>query len=118
MRAVRRSFVICALALAAAAALRLPALDMPLDRDLAAYATIGRSAGRFGLLPYRDLFDHKQPLVYVVFWLLDLVAPQKVGAVRLAAAVPSPLAALALAAVLRPHIGGRRALAAAALVVV
>jgi len=97
----------------AAVVLRLPAMSMPLDRDLAAYAVIGQRGGFFAELPYRDLFDHKQPLIYAVFWLLDLVAPVRVGAVRLTAALVPALAALALYASLTPHWGRARAAAAA-----
>ncbi len=110
--------VLCIGSVAIAAFLRLPAFDMPLDRDLAAYATIGRRTDLFGFLPYRDVFDHKQPLVYVVFWVLNLVAPQKVGAIRLAAALPSGLTAALLLCVLRPRIGLARAVAAGLLVLV
>ena len=78
------------LALVAAAGLaillRLPVLEMTLDRDLAAYATVGQNLVD-GLLPYRDLFDHKQPLTYGLFALLDVIAPQSTAAVRVAAAL-------------------------------
>ena len=80
-------------ALGIAVALRLPAFDLPLNRDEALYATVGSFGGFFDVLPYADVFDHKQPLIYPVYWLLDLVAPRKLGAIRLAAAVPPGLAA-------------------------
>ena len=98
--------------------LRLPALDMPLNRDEALYATIGSVGGLFDVLPYADVFDHKQPLIYGVYWLLDLVAPRKLGAIRMAAAVPPGLASAALILALAPCIGRARALAAGALALV
>jgi len=97
-----------------AALLRWPYLEQPLDRDSALYAAIGQRMG-MDALPYRDFFDHKQPLVYAVYWLIDLVAPQKVGAIRLAAAVPAGLAAALVAWTLAPRIGRPRATIAAGL---
>ena len=105
-------------ALGIAVALRLPAFDLPLNRDEALYATVGSFGGFFDVLPYADVFDHKQPLIYPVYWLLDLVAPRKLGAIRLAAAVPPGLAAAALVLTLAPWIGRVRALAAGGLVLV
>jgi len=101
-----------------AVALRLPAFDLPLNRDEALYATVGSFGGFFDVLPYADIFDHKQPLIYPVYWLLDLVAPRKLGAIRLAAAVPPGLACAALILTLAPCIGRARALAAGAFVLV
>jgi hypothetical protein len=43
---------------------RLGALDVPLERDEGAYAYIA-AQWRSGLIPYRDVFDHKPPLVYL-----------------------------------------------------
>jgi len=47
-------------------ALRLPALGIPLSRDEAAYAYIGHNLPN-GVIPYRDVFDHKGPLVYLAY---------------------------------------------------
>ena len=102
--------------LAAAIMLHLPALDQPLDRDTALYAVIGQRLG-LDTLPYRDLFDHKQPLVHWVYGALDLIAPQSLAAIRVAAAIPSALAAAALLLFLEPIAGRLRAGLAAALVV-
>ncbi len=112
--AVKRLLALSGAALVVAVILRLPALNMPLDRDQGAYATIGQFGGFFDVLPYRDVFDHKQPLIYAVHWLLDLLAPRKVGAVRLAAAVPSALVAALVVHTLWPRIGPWRAALAAA----
>lgn len=78
--------VILALALVA----RLPTLHMPVNRDISAFATVG-SRMLYGELPYRDYFDHKQPLIYVVFWLLAELAPRSNVAIQLAAALASGL---------------------------
>ena len=80
--------------LAAACVLRLPAHDMPLNRDEATYAMIGDQGG-LDLLPYRDLFDNKQPLIYAVYWALARIAPHAVGAMRLTTALVAGAAALA-----------------------
>jgi hypothetical protein len=88
------------LACGLAVGLRLQALHMPLDRDLADYATIGQNL-RHGFLPYRDLFDHKQPLIYPLYGLLDLIAPRSTAAVRIAAGLVAGLAAWTLFRLLR-----------------
>lgn len=95
-------------------ALRLPYFDQPLDRDSALYATIGQQLD-FGTLLYVDLFDNKPPGIFVTYWVLDLVAPRQVGAVRLLAALVPAGAALILFWVLAPRTGTIRAAAAALL---
>jgi hypothetical protein len=103
---------VATLCLAVAVVLRIPALDQPLDRDTAAYAAIGRLLG-IHELPYRDLFDHKQPLIHWVYAVVDWIAPGSLAAIRVAAAVPSALAAALLYVVLERIAGpGRAALAA------
>jgi 4-amino-4-deoxy-L-arabinose transferase-like glycosyltransferase len=109
--------IIAGACLAAAVVLRIPALGQPLDRDSALYAAIGQRIG-FQTLPYRDLFDHKQPLIHWVYGGLNLVAPGSLAAIRLAAAVPSALVAAGLFVVLASIVGSARAAVAAALVVV
>ena len=44
-------------------ALRIPFLSEPLERDEGAYGYIGQRI-LAGELPYRDVFDHKTPVVY------------------------------------------------------
>ncbi len=102
--------------LAGALVLRLPTLDMPLDRDASVYAVIGRSLG--SALPYRDLIDHKQPVVYPVYALLEALAPRSEVAIRLASAVAAGLAAWLLFVGLRPFVGRTRAAVAAGLALV
>ena len=113
---MKRLAIAAGACLVAAVVLRLPALDMPLDRDTALYAAIGQRIG-FDDLPYRDLFDHKQPLIHWVYALLDLLAPGSLAGIRLAAAVPSALVAAGLFVFLDQVAGARRAAVAAGLVV-
>ncbi|MEO8689642.1 MAG: glycosyltransferase family 39 protein [Solirubrobacteraceae bacterium] len=113
---MRRLAVAAGGCLVAAVGLRVPALAMPLDRDTALYAAIGQRIG-FDRLPYRDFFDHKQPLIHWVYALLDLLAPGSLAGIRLAAAVPSALVAAGLFVFLERVAGARRAVAAAGLVV-
>lgn len=76
-------------------AVRLPSLHQPIDRDLAAYATIGQQIGR-GLVPYSDVFDHKQPLVYPVYWLLTTISSHSTEVIRIAASIVAGIAVSAL----------------------
>ena len=114
---MKRFLLAFAVLLGAAVALRLPALDQPLDRDQALYASIGQRLS-VTTLPYRDLFDHKQPLIHYVFAGLNLIAPGSLLAIRLAAGVPSALIGALLLVFLAPLTGMRRAALAAGLVVV
>ena len=111
MQAVVVAFALC---LSGALVLRVPAYGLPLDRDAAVYQVIGRAL-RGGELPYVDLIDHKQPLVYPVYALIDLVAPGSVAAPRVVSALVSAVAAVLVFWLLR---GGARGATAAALVVV
>ena len=109
---MKRFLLAFAVLLGAAVALRLPALDQPLDRDQALYASIGQRLS-VTTLPYRDLFDHKQPLIHYVFAGLNLIAPGSLLAIRLAAGVPSALIGAPLLVFLAPLTGMRRAALAA-----
>lgn len=97
-----------------AVVVRLPGLRQPLDRDSAAYAVIGRGLWH-GLLPYRDVFDHKQPLVYVPYALIDALGAGSIG-VRVVAMLAAATTG-ALLVCLAPLIGRARAVAAGALCV-
>lgn len=69
------------LALALTWQLRSPLHHLPLERDEGAYALIAvRWLG--GSIPYRDLFDHKPPFVYLVYALSRLLPGDPVSAVR------------------------------------
>lgn len=61
---------------------RLHAIDMALQRDEGAYAYIG-SGWRSGLVPYRDSFDHKPPLVYAVYALVTAIQDRSPELIRL-----------------------------------
>lgn len=52
--------------LAVALLLRLPGLALPLERDEGAYAYVAWN-WLHGGLPYRDAFDHKPPLIYLLY---------------------------------------------------
>src|SRR5918992_4103880 len=67
--------------LVAALLLRFSTLHAPASFDMSVYATIGERMGH-GSIPYQDLFDHKQPLVYAIYWLINLVAPHSRVALR------------------------------------
>src|SRR5690348_4867189 len=54
------------LAMTVAVLMRLPALRLPLERDEGAYAYIA-NLWLHGGLPYRDVFDHKPPLLYLLY---------------------------------------------------
>ena len=64
---------------------RAGALDFPLDRDEGAYAYIGANLPS-GIVPYRDVFDHKPPGVYL-FYAAASIGPDKVTSIRLATGV-------------------------------
>lgn len=97
-------------------AARWPSLHQPLDRDMAAYATIGAAMWK-GLLPYRDLFDHKQPLVYPVYAAIDLLAPST-SAVRVAGMAAAMVTVVAVAVLTRPLLGRWRSAMAACIIAV
>jgi 4-amino-4-deoxy-L-arabinose transferase-like glycosyltransferase len=91
---------------------RIPQLRVPLIIDLPVYAVIGARIGH-GDVPYQDLFDNKQPLIFSVFWFIDLIAPHSAFAIRLAGAIVAGLASLVIFVLLRDLLGVVRALAAA-----
>jgi hypothetical protein len=109
-----RPVVAFALCLCGALALRASAYGLPLDRDAAVYQVIGRGL-RDGALPYVDLIDHKQPLIYPLYALIDLVAPGSFAAPRVVSALAGAVAAALVFALLR---GGARGATGAALVVI
>jgi 4-amino-4-deoxy-L-arabinose transferase-like glycosyltransferase len=89
---------LCLLALLFAWWLRSPLHHLPLERDEGSYALIA-TRWLAGAVPYRDLFDHKPPLIYLVYALARLVPSDPVGAIRIVATLyllASGLALLAL----------------------
>lgn len=75
--------------------LYLPSLGAPLERDEGVYATIAQGLQN-GLIPYRDLFDNKPPLVYVWYSLSFVLLGENVAAPRIVAAVLLALTTLLL----------------------
>ncbi|HEX9370413.1 MAG TPA: glycosyltransferase family 39 protein, partial [Roseiflexaceae bacterium] len=71
----------CLLLAALACGLRSPLHDLPLERDEGAYAIIA-TRWLAGDALYRDLFDHKPPLVYLVFALARILPGDAVRAIR------------------------------------
>ena len=92
---------------------RLPALRQPLDRDMATYAAIGRNLGSAVL--YRDLFDHKQPLTYSIYWIVGILQPYSTVAIRTLAGIVAAIAAYLLWIGLRDAIGDGAAILAGSL---
>jgi hypothetical protein len=117
MLTIRRSvFPVIVLLFVAALVVRWPNLHQPVNRDISAYATIGARM-HDGQWPYRDLFDHKQPLIYAVFWLLGAIAPRSNVAIQLTAVLVASLGGVIVWGVLHRLIGFSAALAAAFLLV-
>jgi 4-amino-4-deoxy-L-arabinose transferase-like glycosyltransferase len=87
---------------------RLGTLRLPLDRDEGAYATIGRG-WTSGIIPYRDVFDHKPPVIYAFYALADRLAPASVLSVRVLSSALFVLALVLVFAVTRRVYGGAAA---------
>ncbi len=87
--------ILLVLILALQVGLRLPSLQMPLERDEGAY---GYMAQRIlaGEVPYRDAFDHKPPVVYFLYAGLIKAFGNTTEAVRIPTLVYSLLTTLAL----------------------
>jgi 4-amino-4-deoxy-L-arabinose transferase-like glycosyltransferase len=62
----RSDVLLLAAVLLLALLLRLPGLALPLERDEGAYAYVAWNWLQGGL-PYRDAFDHKPPLIYLLY---------------------------------------------------
>lgn len=76
-----------------------PWFNIPLNRDEGAYIVVARGMNH-GMVPYADLFDHKPPLIYGVYWAIDS-AGAGIGGFRAVAALVSGLTALLAAATSR-----------------
>ncbi len=92
--------------------IRFPAFDQPLDRDMAAYALIGDRLS-WRTLPYSELFDHKQPLIYPVYAVLQVFGAST-GAIRFGTALVAGLCAGLSFWLFAPGLGRLRALGGAA----
>jgi 4-amino-4-deoxy-L-arabinose transferase-like glycosyltransferase len=61
--------------------IRLPYLQVPLERDEGGYAYIAWRMEQ-GELPYRDIFDNKPPLIYFIYLLIFKVFGYSLGAIH------------------------------------
>ncbi|MBX7168587.1 MAG: glycosyltransferase family 39 protein [Pirellulales bacterium] len=77
---------VLALVLAAYFAARWPFSELPLMRDEGEYAQMGQAL-RQGLLPYRDIYNQKPPVVFAIFAALQAIAGEGLLALRLATTV-------------------------------
>lgn len=93
----------------AAILLRLPYLDVPLERDEGEYAYIAWRMGE-GDVPYRDAFDQKPPGIFAVYWLAFLLLGPDAGAARTALLVSGALTTAVVALIGRRLAGSPGAL--------
>jgi 4-amino-4-deoxy-L-arabinose transferase-like glycosyltransferase len=93
--------------------------EVALDRDEGVYATVARlwAAGK---LPYRDVFDHKPPVVYLLYRASFGLFGESLAAVRVVFALMTALTGVGAALVLRAACpaAGRALLALAGLATV
>jgi 4-amino-4-deoxy-L-arabinose transferase-like glycosyltransferase len=85
LRENSRAFVLPAICLLPVL-LTLPFMNEPLERDEGTYATIAQAL-MHGAVPYRDLLDHKPPLIYVWYAISFVLFGQGIVAPRLMAAL-------------------------------
>src|SRR5262245_47637340 len=102
-----------ALVVALTAVLRLPLLDLPLERDEGGYAYIAWRL-ELGELPYRDWFDQKPPGIFWAYASAAALPVDPVVAIRLVAALFSAATGVALLFVARRFVDRGWALGAAA----
>ncbi len=103
---------------AAAMLLRIPAFRFPLDQDCGEYAYCAQEWAA-GKLPYKDVWDHKPPLIYLVYRGLFAVAGSAPGTVagtlRVGSALCDAATAVVLFLLVRRLFGPWQGVAAAAL---
>lgn len=95
---------------------RTPFLLQPIERDLGTYATVATLIWE-RKIPYRDFFDHHQPLTYIAYMPIVKIAPYSTQAVRVAATLLSAVGSLAIFEYLRRIAGLPAGLLAALLFV-
>ncbi len=66
----------------AALTIALPSLAYPLGRDQGVYFYVAREWLNHGSIPYRDLFDHKPPGIYVIYALAIALFRSHVWGIR------------------------------------
>ncbi len=91
--------------------LRAWCLTLPLDRDVGLYAVISRGLSHH-LLPYRDIFDHKPPGIYFLFWLVGKTAGLSVFSINLLALTGYILNAVLICLLINELFGFKPALTA------
>ena len=69
-------------------------VDAPLDRDEGAYALVAQQ-WQHGAAPYRDVFDHKPPLIYLAYRVSFAIAGEHLAGVRVLFAFANACTALA-----------------------
>jgi len=77
----RSTWLIWIAILALYAAVRVPLLPVPLERDEGAFGLVGQAILR-GAVPYRDILDHKPPAVYYAYAGALLVVPPTAAGVH------------------------------------
>ena len=75
--------------------LRIPCTTIPLERDEGAYAYVAQQSLE-GSVPYRDVFDHKPPGVYLAYLVPIAVAGRSVAAIHVTAYLATVVSALFL----------------------
>jgi len=73
-RCTRRALPWAVALVVAAFVVRVPTFRLPLDQDGSVFAYVAKTWADGGL-PYRDAWDHKPPLTYIVYRGLFLVGP-------------------------------------------
>jgi 4-amino-4-deoxy-L-arabinose transferase-like glycosyltransferase len=111
---LRSELLLVAGVLVVALLLRLPGLALPLERDEGAYAYVAWT-WLHGGLPYRDAFDHKPPLVYLLYMPPLLVGAPSAWAIRVWATLLF-LVDVGLVYAIGRHVWNRHAALIAALV--
>lgn len=61
---------------------RINTFNLPYERDEGEYAYIAQSY-KEGLLPYRDIFDQKPPIIFFIFYISELINPGGVWGPRI-----------------------------------
>ena len=80
-----------------AAGFALPSLVQPFGPDQALYYYVGREWALRGSVPYRDVYDHKTPLLYLAHAVLVLLTGQNEWAIRAAEIALAVLISVAVA---------------------
>jgi len=66
--------------------IRAHSFNMPFERDEGGYAYVAHFLSK-GLVPYKDSFDQKPPLIYLIYYISDLIGYRMLWVPRAIAAV-------------------------------